>query len=617
MIIAKRLLHILIGLISLLFSVRCAAQVRFTAVADQQQVAKDAIIKVEFIIDNASSIENFKVPSFKNFKVLSGPEQSNGMSLINGALSKYSSVAFVLQPVKTGKISIASATAVVNGKMMQSNPLLIAVGNYRSGNNQPVTVSPFTPVPEVDEQYELLQGEDVNKKIKDNIIVKLETDKLSCYEGEPVIAVYKLCSRLKSESRVTKRPSLNGFSVYDMVEPETSGPTIEKINGKPFNVHIIRKAQLYPLQPGVFELEPVELDNKIRFLKRQSITGNEKGATQQLVDEFLAGNQPASWEEHDITLSSKPVTITVKALPPDKPELFNGAVGNFTIEAEIIPNELHANETAVLRVTINGEGNLPLVTAPTVNFPKGFELYGDAAIKESIDKRVAPIHGSKTFEYSFIPADSGSYEMEPIALAFFDPSKGSYQHAETSPVVLKVLAAKIKNADRLRNIINKVPGTNDGMKWIWLAVSGVALLVLIWVITRARANKRQKELKNIVVKKDPANEQPVQVSVYPFQKARDAIGEEDHKEFYSALLQSLWTELSSRLQLPLSRLNRNTVTIALRQRGKDAAIIKDFELLTDECELALYTPVYTTGNRQEALDRAEKILAALRATVEY
>ena len=77
----------------------------------------------------------------------------------------------------------------------------------------------------------------------------------------------------------------------------------------------------------------------------------------------------------------------------------------------------------MLRVTISGEGNLPLINAPVINFPKGMELFGDAAIKESIDKKVAPIHGSKTFEYSFIPTDSGSYEIAPVGLAFFDPCK--------------------------------------------------------------------------------------------------------------------------------------------------------------------------------------------------
>jgi hypothetical protein len=423
MTIAKHLRNNLTGIIFLLFSICCSAQVRFTAVVDQKEIAKDAVIKVEFIIENASSVDNFRLPALKNFKVLSGPEQSSGMSLINGALSKYSSVAFILQPLKTGRISIASATAIIDGKKMQTNTLSIVVGNYRAGNNQPAPVSPFMPAPEVDEQYELLPGEDIEKKIKDNILVKLETDKVSCYEGEPVIATYKLCSRLKSESRVTKRPSLNGFSVYDMLEPENSSPSVEKINGKPFNVHIIRKAQLYPLQSGVFELEPVELDNKVRFLKRQSVNRAE--------NDFLADNQPANWEEHNITLANKPVSITVKPLPADKPELFNGAVGNFSIEAEITPKELHINETAVLRVTISGEGNLPLINAPVVNFPKGMELFGDAAIKESIDKKVAPIHGSKTFEYSFIPADTGSYEITPVGLAFFDPAKAIYKNVAT------------------------------------------------------------------------------------------------------------------------------------------------------------------------------------------
>jgi hypothetical protein len=181
---------------------------------------------------------------------------------------------------------------------------------------------------------------------------------------------------------------------------------------------------------------------------------------------------------------------------------------------------------------------------------------------------------------------------------------------------LKVLEAKkVKGANKLINIINNVPGKDNGTKWVWIAASVFALLMLIITFIKMRAAAiRRKELKNIVIKKSPVQEEALKISVYPFQRARDSLTAEDHKRFYSALQQSLWTELSSGLQLPLTRLNRNTVIAALRQRGKDATIIIEFELLADECELALYTPVYTSGNRQEALGRAERILAAIRVT---
>ena len=125
---------------------------------------------------------------------------------------------------------------------------------------------------------------------------------------------------------------------------------------------------------------------------------------------------------------------------------------------------------------------------------------------------------------------------------------------------------------------------------------------------------RKKRAEEYCYQTKSSKEEAVKISVYPFQTARDSLTAEDHKRFYSALQQSLWTELSSGLQLPLTRLNRNTVIAALRQRGKDATIIIEFELLADECEMALYTPVYTSGNRQEALGRAERILAAIRVT---
>src|SRR6478752_7052374 len=98
MTIAKKLLNIFTVSVFLLLSICCSAQVRFSAVADQQQMAKDAVLKVEFIIENATSVETLTLPTLKNFQVLAGPDQSNGISIGNGARSRYPSVSVILQP---------------------------------------------------------------------------------------------------------------------------------------------------------------------------------------------------------------------------------------------------------------------------------------------------------------------------------------------------------------------------------------------------------------------------------------------------------------------------------------------------------------------------------------
>ena len=63
---------------------------------------------------------------------------------------------------------------------------------------------------------------------------------------------------------------------------------------------------------------------------------------------------------HDekVTLQSKPTFITVKPLAPEnKPELFNGAVGNFSIESFLEKTEFTTNDAGRLRVILSGEGN--------------------------------------------------------------------------------------------------------------------------------------------------------------------------------------------------------------------------------------------------------------------
>ena len=134
---------------------------------------------------------------------------------------------------------------------------------------QPFGPDPFEPPgPEAVNREEVLRpGENIKEKISRNLFVKVQVDRNTCYVGEPIVATYKLYSRVNAESRVTRNPSLNGFSVYDMVNPGTDAVSVEKLNGKAFTVHTIRKAQLIPLQAGSIDLDPVEVENVVHFVK--------------------------------------------------------------------------------------------------------------------------------------------------------------------------------------------------------------------------------------------------------------------------------------------------------------------------------------------------------------
>jgi len=277
--ISKKLRQLFFTAIALTWWSLSFAQVNFSTNVNEKQIGQHDYVQVEYTIENAKSVERFAYSPFKNFRIIQGPVQSSGMSVTNGVMSQYKGMSFILQPIITGKLLVPGATAVIDGKDMRSNPVVIEVVPGSSTSN-PSPPSWPDPLPQVNEEYTLSPGETFTDKIKKNLLVVAEVNKTSCYQGEPIVSTYKLYSRLRSESRVVKRPSLNGFSVFDMIDPEANvNPTVETLNGKSYNVHMIRKTQLVPLQPGTFVLDPVELENKVRFIRSNRKKADRKSHT--------------------------------------------------------------------------------------------------------------------------------------------------------------------------------------------------------------------------------------------------------------------------------------------------------------------------------------------------
>jgi hypothetical protein len=212
-------------------------------------MGKTDYVEVQFIIENAKQIGNLQPPDFPDFTIVQGPNQSTGMRVVNGAVSQYKGISYLLQPKRTGTLVIKSATATIDGQQARTNSVQITIRNTSQGNKAPA----FSPLPDpswpraeppVDMDEVVKPGENVGDKIRRNFFIRVDVSKTECYLGEPIVATYKLYARLRSDSRVTRHPSLNGFSVYDMIDPSDDRVSVEKFNGKNFSVHIIRKTQL-------------------------------------------------------------------------------------------------------------------------------------------------------------------------------------------------------------------------------------------------------------------------------------------------------------------------------------------------------------------------------------
>jgi predicted component of type VI protein secretion system len=640
-----------------------AGQVKFTTMTSSQEIGKNEYLEVEFRVENAKDIDQFTPPDFAGFRQVQEPMQSSGMSDINGAVSQYKSLTYVLQPEKTGKFTIKGATALVDGKKLQSNPVTVSVTAAAPGNSSNANSNP-NPFPQLSwpdpssleprdidhRDYVLKPGEDIDEKIRKNLFLKVQVDKNNCYVGEPVVATYKLYSRVRAESRITKHPSLNGFSVYDMVDPGTEPGSIEKLGGKSFIVRIIRKAQLIPLQPGTIDLDPVEVENTVHFVKGdgQPVHRRSGDAMQDLFDQLSEDDVTGPEVEKNVTLDTKPVTITIKPLPEEnKPADFSGAVGKFSISASLVNRNISVQDEADLKIAVAGRGNLPVISAPSVKWPAGMNAF-DPTAKEDINKTTVPLSGSKTFDYVFTTSAPGHYTIPAVTLSYFDPADRVYKKIQSNPVDFEVTpAAKKKGLPA--GLVVAAPSNEEGtledfvqrhLETIFaiLILSGLAFY--LW-----RQNtrlKRVEEEKKLNKGSAPGNGEMtggVRGSVTglvmgsvgipegraePSVMAPDLLADVkqrlengDYPGFYRELNRTVWKAVAGKLDLPASELNKYNIMKSLEAKGWDATTTLSLEHLLNECEMNLYTPDYDTYNMQQLLGQAESLLGILVSNTSY
>ncbi|MBS1596673.1 MAG: protein BatD [Bacteroidetes bacterium] len=612
-------------------SFQAMSQVNFTTIASSKEIGKTDYVQIEFVVENAQQIEHLQHPSFQDFHIIQGPIQSSGMSVVNGNMSQYKALSFVLQPIKTGKFTIAGATADIDGKQMHSNAVTIIVkanvSSNNQGNSQPMAL-PAWPgeQAQVDREYFLKPGEKASDKIKKNLFVKVDVSKTNCYVGEPIVATYKLYSRLQSESRVTKHPSLNGFSVYDMIDPNNDASSVEKVNGKPFTVHIIRKAQLIPLQSGTIDLDPVEIDNTVHFLKNSSSKNNNNtNSPRDIFDDLFDESVQAIPVDEHVTLESQPVEISVKPLPEEKkPADFNGAVGHFTVKADIETKNITAQDAAILKLTVKGDGNLPVVNAPEVQWPSGIENY-DASTntKEDIDKTVAPLSGSKTFEYSFTPKESGNYVIPSIQFSFFDPVSASYKTMSTD--ALNISVGKLKHKSASAPAVSKTSAAdekNSSSNFLqqhlesFFAVLILSGLAIYFMLQNRRLKRQHEEAEKVAAAKKAMELAAVPLPPAPdlFEEAKRLLDTGDYRGFYTEVNRTIWKAVSEEINIPASQLNKYNISLQLQSRGWSAETTSSLIDILNECEMKLYTPDYNTENMQALLQQAEELVLKLKST---
>ncbi|RYY57743.1 MAG: protein BatD [Chitinophagaceae bacterium] len=580
----------------LLLSAFLLAQPALRTIVTPGPVAMGEPFQVQYVLHDMPGATDFELPSFKSFKVISGPQVYNGQTYdADGKLVQVQNVVYTLEGIRPGKYSIAAAAARFGGKWVRSRQAVIEI-----------TEREFQKVKERSlEDYYLYAGEDPYQKIKKNLFLRVEVDKRSCYVGQPVTAVFKLYSSLESRTDIVKNPGLFGFTVQDMVGLRQGQRSTELLHGKKYEVYTIRKVQMYPLRAGTYEVDPMEVRNRVEFYKA-IIPG--KTEAEQTIREGVLDDEGfsslANTVVYETSSSTEPVKITVKAIPEAaRPDSFNGATGKFSVQASVVKNEVRSNEEGILELRISGAGNFTQLTAPDLVWPAGVTAF-DPEVKDILDPQTAPLQGQRIFRYHFICSKAGRYELPALSFSFFNPDSNRYHTVVTGVVPVTVIDSVKKRAGL--QVLKAAAGKGPGL---WLVIAGglavIAAVIILFLRKRRAGQPVQVEM-------------PASPGIPPVSELlADARMQADlePRKFYAVLRSAVWKFFSLHFALTGSQLGRNNLVNVLGAAGVSTGIQQEIAAILDHCETGMFTDISSQDDQLELLAHTTDVLEEIEKQV--
>ncbi|TKC06303.1 BatD family protein [Pedobacter frigoris] len=575
--------------------------IKITATVSKNPVGTGEQFEVSFTVNG--NIEKFSPPDFRGFQVLGGPNQSSSVTSINGNTSMSMSLSYVLVAERTGDYTIGPAIIQANGKQLRSNSIRMKVVKGSSVPQQRQSGASGQPDPQVSQAAP-------NVDISKRLFIRAVTNKSNVYQGEQLAVTYKLYTNIELvDNALDKLPDFNGFWSQEI---KNNNPNVqwetEILNGTKYSVATLKQIILFPERSGKLTLDPLGMT----FLVRVPVPSNDPF-------EMMFGG---SYKDLKRKIKSQPVTINVKPLPETgKPEGFEGAVGNYSMEAAIDRSELKANESLNYTIKISGSGNLKLLKAPELTLAADIEKY-DPKVNDKITETISGVSGNRDFTYLLIPRHEGNYAIAPFKFSYFNPSTQRYVVLNSKGFDLKVAkgapgsnvtaySAGQQDVKLLAKDIRYVKTDNLKLSRSGEGFSGSPLYyvllgtgpVLFLFALGYRKWYRENNADYIAVKSRNANK----IANKHLAMANKQLQSGDKKLFYEAIYKGLYGYLSDKLNIAAADLNQENIAFQLKVRGVKDELINQLSETIDLCEMARYAPVSGISEK-EVFDKAKTII---------
>ena len=572
--------------------------------------------EVRYEVNDRAS--DFRGPSFKGLSVLSGPmtSQSTSMSIINGKTSRSSTFGFtyILQADVEGTFNIGGASCTVDGKKITCPGFTITV---EKGTQQAQPQQPNAYGGNSRQQQAYAQPASSSNIDSKQLFARASISKSNPYQGEQVILTYKIYTQVSlSQYQIDKLPGNKGFWSEDLSKDGSVKQYSETVNGRNYQVAEIRRGALFGQESGKLTIEPLDLD-VLAIVQRQR---RSTGSIWDLFDDPFF-NPTQAVEKH---LSTNSLTVNVRPLPGGAPDGFNGAVGKFSAKSGVDTREVRANEAITYRLTISGSGNLMLIDAPKLNFPKVFEVY-DPQIDDKISRTNSGISGSRTFEWVLIPRSQGDYEIPAFDFAYFDPSTGKYatSHVDAisvhinkgDPNAMKNVTSNKSNVKLLNSDINYIQtgathfetlNQKHGVEW-WFWTFLVLILggAIVAILLGRRYQAQQQDIAGVRLRRATKEARK------RLKKAAAHLYTGDDNSFYEEIYKAIWGCLADKYNIELSRLSSDTVHDCLVEKSVPEEQQQRIMKTLQDVDFARFAPGDAATKKQQIYDEALEMIVMI------
>lgn len=603
----KRMKRHILLMVALAYAMLGVAQ-RLT-VSAPSRVAAGENFRIAYTI-NTQDVADFKAGNIPSaIEVIAGPYTSSQSSyqMMNGHTSSSSSITYTytLYATKNGTYTISPAKAVVHGKTITSPALKISV----VGTAKP-TASGAPKLHDYDNDDDAVRA--AGSKISGNdLFIKVSASKRRVREQEPVLLSYKVYSLVELTQLNGKMPDLNGFHTQEVKLPTQKSFHLERLNGKNYKCVTWSQYVMYPQMSGELKIPSIKFDGIVVQRNRS-------------VDPFEAiFNGGSGYVELKKEIEAPGLTLQVDPLPA-RPTNFSGGVGNFTISAQLNKKEAKTGEPINLRIVVSGSGNLKLLKAPIVNFPKSFDKY-DVKVTDKTHLTTNGIEGNMIYDFLAVPQQIGKYDIPPTEFVFYDTKKQQYHTIRTQRFSLKIekgtgTSSEMSKFEEEQNkdIRPIMQGPAVMMKakrmfftsalWFILLFVIVAATVAIFVVLRQRQEIYSDSRR---LRGSKANK----VATRRLKLAGKLMEECRQNEFYDEVLHALWGYVSDKLGISAEQLTRQNIAETLNRRTVNAETVDSFIAAIDECEYERYAPGDSQGNMSKTYDMAVKAIMDIEATM--